>query len=486
MSTGPPPVPAGWRLRVAAGARILGGGRTLVGGYPLRVLTLSPRGAQLVSGWLAGQPVQEDLGARRLARRLLDAGLVDPDSPPSTPNPNPPPSTLNPNPTPPTESPVTIVVPVYADPERLAACLAPLAGGPPVIVVDDGSPDGEAIADVAERFGVRYIRHPGNRGQAAARNTGWRAANTPLVAFLDADCVPPPGFPGSLIDHLADPAIGLVAPRIVSGTRSASRIARYERVRSALDMGTRPSLVRPYSPVWYVPSAAMVARRAALGRGFDERLSLGEDVDLVWRLHDAGWQIRYEPRITVAHENRVRPVAWYRRRIAYNESVAPLLERHPERVPVLFLSPTTALVWAAALGGMPTPVVALAGVRAARLWRAVAGRLPRAGGWAARAALEMTVHEARDLGRALAGPWAPLALLVGRRRAAALIATMLALDWLTDRPALDPLSYTALRLADESSRGVGIWLGCIRARDFRGLLPRRPPPPSLRQGSRGN
>ena len=446
--------------------RVLDSGHTLVGGSPLRILTLSERGAQLLTGWLAEEPVGDDEGERRLARRLLDASLADPDPPPAHG------ARAEPG--------VTIVVPVYADPERLARCLAPLADGSSVIVVDDGSPDGDAIENVAARFGVRYVRHPRNRGQAAARNTGLRAATTPLVAFIDADCVPPAGFPGSLVDHLADPAVALVAPRILSGTRGAGRIARYERVRSALDMGRRPSLVRPYSPVWYVPSAAMVARRDALADGFDEALSLGEDVDLVWRLHDAGWQVRYDPSITVAHEDRVRPVAWYRRRIAYNESVAPLLERHPERVPVLFLSPVTALAWGAALGGLTAPVVALAGLRAARLRRSVAGRFPGAGAWAARAAVEMTVYEARDLGRALAGPWAPLGLLAGRRRAAALLAAMIALDWLADRPALDPLSYAALRLADESTRGLGIWIGCARARDFRGLLPRRPPPPSRR------
>ena len=74
----------------------------------------------------------------------------------------------------------------------------------------------------------------------------------------------------------------------------------------------------------------MVARRDALGGGFDEQLALAEDVDLVWRLHDAGWQVRYEPRTHVAHQDRVDPLAWYRRRVAYNESVAPLLRRHPD------------------------------------------------------------------------------------------------------------------------------------------------------------
>jgi hypothetical protein len=239
-------------------------------------------------------------------------------------------------------------------------------------------------------------------------------------------------------------------------------------------------MVRPFSTVWYVPSAAMVARREALGGGFDEGLVLGEDVDLVWRLHDAGWQVRYDPAVVVAHEDRVRPVAWLRRRIAYNESVAPLLRRHPERVPVLFLSPLAAFAWGAALGGLTMPVVVLTAVRAMRLRRTLGDRLPGSGAWAVRVAFETTANESRDLARALAGPWAPLAPVTGRRRLALLLTAMVVRDWLADRPALDPFSYSALRLADESTRGVGIWLGCLRARDFRGLLPRRPPAPSGR------
>jgi len=408
-----------------------------------------------------------------LARRLLDAGLAYPEPPPRDP----------------AADEVTIVVPVYGDGEQLARCLAPLAGGQtPVIVVDDGSRDGHTIEAVADRFGARYVRHPENRGASAARNTGLGLATTELVAFLDSDCIPPPGFPTDLLGHLADPVVALVAPRIVSSGARAGRIAAYERCHSALDMGREPSLVRPYSWVWYVPSAAMVTRRDALGGGFDEQLTLAEDVDLVWRLHDAGWQVRYEPRTHVAHEDRVDPLAWYRRRVAYNESVAPLLRRHPDRVPALFVSPQAALGWGAWLSGRWPVLAGLTGLRALRLSRSVSRRLPRAGPWAARAAVDAAIQEARDLGRAVSGPWAPFALaaicasrdrgLV--RRLAALLAVVLVADWLADEPALDPLSYGALRLADESARGVGIWVACVRARDFRALAPRRAPHPSAR------
>jgi mycofactocin glycosyltransferase len=472
------PVPVGWRLRRAADLQLVRDGEILLGGSPLRMLRLSARATSLVQGWLAGQPVGDDPGERALARRLLDAGMAHPD-PPARPS-----AAIH---------EVTVVVPVYADPERLRACLAPLAGGPSVIVVDDGSPNPDPIAAVAREVGARYVRHAENRGPSAARNTGLHHATTPLVAFLDADCVPPAGFPGRLLDHLADPAVGLVAPRIASSERGQGPIAAYERARSALDMGPRASLVRPYSTVWYVPSAAMLARRDALGAGFDEGLTLGEDVDLVWRLHDAGWHVRYDPAVMVAHEDRVRPVAWLRRRVAYNESVAPLLSRHPERVPVLFLSPPAALAWAATLGGgSPIPLLALTAVRAARLRRTLAAYAPRAAARAGRISLEITAREGRDLARAVAGPWAPFALAAirvarpGTRRRGlagrlgALIGAMALGDWLTDGPSLDPVRYGALRLADESTRGLGIWLGCLRARDFRGLLPRRPPPASAR------
>jgi hypothetical protein len=102
----------------------------------------------------------------------------------------------------------------------------------------------------------------------------------------------------------------------------------------------------------------------------------------------------------------------------------------------------------------------------------------------------------------VAGPWAPFAVgaaaLAGRRqrapslsgrprralslaaRLSALVLAMAAGDWLVDRPRLDPVRFAALRIADESTRGLGIWLGCLRERDFRALLPRRPPLPSRR------
>jgi hypothetical protein len=133
------PVPAGWRLRPARGLKSGHDGEVLLGGSPLRILTLSGRGAAVVRRLLAGQPASEDIAERLLARRLLDAGLAQPD-PPCRPH---------------SAAEATIVIPVYGDAPGLEECLAPLTGGSPVIVVDDGSPDGAGIEAVADRFGAR-------------------------------------------------------------------------------------------------------------------------------------------------------------------------------------------------------------------------------------------------------------------------------------------------------------------------------------------
>lgn len=57
-----------------------------------------------------------------------------------------------------------------------------------VIVVDDGSKDGELLAEVCALFpGVRLISHAGNRGMCAARNTGLGSSSGGYVTLLDSD-----------------------------------------------------------------------------------------------------------------------------------------------------------------------------------------------------------------------------------------------------------------------------------------------------------
>src|SRR6202040_1734320 len=189
--------------------------------------------------------------------------------------------------------------------QRLLASLHGLR----IIVVDDGSSTPIEHDDFAgAHTGIEVLHHVQSKGPAAARNTGLAACKTGFVAFLDSDVVPRRGWLEALLGHFCDPAVALVAPRIVGLRQAANLVARYEAGRSSLDLGLREAPVVPYGTVSYVPSAAIICRRAILKElgGFDETLKSGEDVDLCWRFIEAGARLRYEPIALVAHDHRTQ------------------------------------------------------------------------------------------------------------------------------------------------------------------------------------
>lgn len=177
--------------------------------------------------------------------------------------------------------------------------------------------------------------------RGAARNTGLKETSGELIAFMDSDCTADPGWLQALSAHFADPLVALVAPRVLPDTSRGGLLARHEVARSALDMGPLQELVKPGARLSFVPSAAIVVRRSAIaGSGFDESLRVGEDVDLVWRLTDAGWHVRFDPSVRVTHAARTEPVEWITRRFQYGTSAADLAIRHPG-----LLAPVRASGW---------------------------------------------------------------------------------------------------------------------------------------------
>ena len=515
--------PPGVRLIPDSGTRLTARGSVLVGGSPVRVLRLTRAGARQVGSWFAGTPVPSGIGARTLARRLLDAGIAHPDFAAARSSAAPRSSAAFPSSADPAD--VTVVIPVRDRHAELARCLSGLRDLPHVIVVDDASADPEAIKRIAAEHGAAVIHRPVNGGPGAARNTGLAAAGTDIVAFLDSDCVPRPGWLGRLLPHFTDPAVGAVAPRIVPHESGTGWLARYEGASSSLDMGVRPSPVRPGARVSYVPGAALVVRKAAAGDGFRDGMYVGEDVDFVWRMSASGWRVRYEPGAVMGHDHRVTFRAWFTRRADYGTSAAALEELHQGAVRPLYASWWTAGAWAAALSGRPVTAAALTAAATAllarRLSRVTGERWPFPGwpvdnsnrhpaatpddplsapslpdnskkrlrlrpalppdsaAWplAARLAGGGTVAAARPLGSALSRTWWPVAIPAAlavkklRLPVAALILAPPLLDWADRRPPLDPARYVAARLLDDAAYSLGVWQGCLARRTVRPLLP---------------
>ena len=466
------PLPIGFGLVTDADTKQLSES-LLFGGSPARVLRLTTAGQQ---AWreLQRGTVQTRAGAV-LARRMTDAGLAHPR----------PPALLG-------AADVTVVIPVRDRAELLAQCLAGLGRDYPVVVVDDGSDDPHAIADVAAANGARLVRRTANGGAGAARNTGLAEVESSLVAFVDSDCVPGPGWIEPLAAHLADPLVAAVAPRVLPADEPRTPATRFSAASGALDLGDREARVVPMSRVAYVPTAVLLARRTALaaiardGAVFDEALRYGEDVDVVWRLHQSGWRVRYDPSVHVGHHEPTTWPALLGRRFRYGRSAAALALRHPSCIAPLVLQPWPTLAAAGLLTRRP-PVAALgfAGSVLTRRRRLTAAGVPTKGTAAAMA--RATEQTWLGIGRYATQFAAPALLTVlarpgrartraatrARRRTAALALLVVPplAAWVRSRPELSAPHFVVGRIADDACYGAGVWTGAYEARSLTALRP---------------
>lgn len=468
------PLPTGFRIELDRHTRVLDGGRALLGGAPVtRLLRLSARGRGMLAPdrtLLVG-----DATTAALADRLLELGLAHPvvtDLPL------------------PEGADLTYVVPVRDRPGQLDRLLRSVAPGSEVIVVDDASLDGASVAEVVRRHGARLVVLPDNLGPGGARNAGLRLVRTPFTVFVDSDVVLRPGTVTTLLRHFADPRVGMAVPR-VTGLRTAGSdnwIGRYEELRSSLDLGDRPALVRPGSFVSWASTACVVARTEALGDGFDARMRVGEDVDLGWRAVALGWRLRYEPVATVAHEHRTRFVDWFRRKAEYGTGAHPLSQRHPRSVAPAVLAPwsTAAILALLAQRRWSAPVAAgICAVTAVSVSRKLDGT-----GRPLRTAAVLTANGAvsavSQTGALLTRHWWPVtaALCVVSRRArrAAAVASVadVLLERATGRPGLDLVRYALARRLDDIAYGSGVWWSAVRGRSAAALLPRVQSPAARR------
>ncbi|MDD9945436.1 MAG: glycosyltransferase [Myxococcales bacterium] len=231
----------------------------------------------------------------------------------------------------PEDDPVSLVIPAHNEAEVIGACLdaaVPLKRRgqlAEVIVVDDGSTD--ATAGIIQRYPeVTYIRGPGG-GPGAARNLGYRAASSPLVWFVDADCVVEPDALSLLRPHMLDPRVGGVSGSY-GNMREHSLLAcliHEEIVARHANMATDVNFLATFNVLY---------RRCALEEvgGFDERFRKAQDAELAFRVRRAGYRLHFEMRSRVRHfhEDSLSTYLGVQRKQGYWRMW--LYEKHPERM----------------------------------------------------------------------------------------------------------------------------------------------------------
>ena len=220
---------------------------------------------------------------------------------------------------------IDVVIVAYRSRELLRRCLESLDSYPPgflrVVVVDNDSRDG-TVELVRSAFPhVRLLESGANVGFARATNAGIRDGHAPFVLALNPDTHVPPGVLEPLLEVFGEhPEVGICGCRLVREDGSFDHAAKrsFPTVAGAaghfLWVGRLPRSPRRLAqyrapdvlagPVDAVNGAFMLMRRSALDAVglFDEAFWMYmEDLDLCYRLQEAGWTTWYEPSVVISH-----------------------------------------------------------------------------------------------------------------------------------------------------------------------------------------
>ncbi|HEX3982013.1 MAG TPA: glycosyltransferase family 2 protein [Acidimicrobiales bacterium] len=221
---------------------------------------------------------------------------------------------------------IAVVVVNYESGSALLRCVEgwQADGAAEVVIVDNGSRDG-SVDQVRARYPDLEVVVPGgNLGYGSAANRGVAAAGAPRLLVCNSDVEVRPGALATLSGVLdREPGCALVGPliRTTGGDRypSARKFPslvdagghalfgifapgnRFTRSYQQADLGDRHD--GPVVVDW-LSGACFLVRRPAFEQvgGFDEAYFMyAEDVDLCWRLHDAGWTVSWVPDAEVTH-----------------------------------------------------------------------------------------------------------------------------------------------------------------------------------------
>jgi len=193
-----------------------------------------------------------------------------------------------------------VIIPHYNDVDRLARCLGALApqvtDAVEVVVVDNNSTAPLDAVRAAHPW-ARFVTEP-DPGAAMARNRGVAETTAPGLIFLDADCVPLPGW----LDH----AIAINANNAVIG----GRIDVFDETPPPRSGAEAFETVFAFKQRDYVQNkgfsvtANLVTTRDVFARTGPMITGLSEDADWCFRAVKAGAQLRYDDDLAVRHPSR--------------------------------------------------------------------------------------------------------------------------------------------------------------------------------------
>lgn len=216
---------------------------------------------------------------------------------------------------------ISVVILTYNSMRTIGPCvesaLRHLGLDDEIILVDNASRDGTAdvlrgIAQADPR--IRVILNPANLGFSGGTNVGLKAATGGYVVLLNPDTVVTEGWLARLRQHFDQPDVGAVGPL-------SDYVAGMQKLELHLPLGTagqhsydsvaeqvaRANARRAIETQLLIGFCMMLRKSVLEGMGWlDEELFLGvDDLDVSWRLRNAGLRLLVATDVFIHHEGQV-------------------------------------------------------------------------------------------------------------------------------------------------------------------------------------
>lgn len=194
----------------------------------------------------------------------------------------------------PIESPTELEWVLLTMGDRSAAldqALSSLGGQPAIVVVNSPKP-----LQVPARDRCRVEAAGSNLGVPGGRDHGVKSTTAGIIGFLDDDARLAPGASTRIVEEfLADRGLGAVSLHLVDEDGATAR--RHVPRRGSDGAGESGEVAT------FLGGASAIRRAAyeEVGGYFTELFYGHEELELSWRLIDAGWSIRYLADVEVFH-----------------------------------------------------------------------------------------------------------------------------------------------------------------------------------------
>ena len=237
---------------------------------------------------------------------------------------------------------VSIIIPTYNGRDKLEATLRSLESQTypkdsfEVIITDDGSTDGteQLVKQLDSPLALKYFRHTENKGRASAVNTGARNANGDILIVLDNDII-------SKSDWIEQHLRCLGKNQNVASIGSveiSSQINKTIMTKFLKNQEQRLYILKTQGKdnlsFWHCWTGNFAVKKSDLDSVglFDEDFKVygWEDIELGYRLHKAGINLRYNTNAIGYHNHLTGFREYAKKKYREGLSFGYLLQKHPE------------------------------------------------------------------------------------------------------------------------------------------------------------